>query len=182
MNLKYEVLALADLEILKPLCNALMAFQKSKAHITPERFDTMNYETRLLPSVKGARDNHIIVAKDGDRVIAYAYSNINKKTHYAAGPFGCFFDMDSVASDYVGCLSQFYIEPEYRGNGIGSFLFNVAMDWMKTFDDVEDLFIYVSNGNLDALKFYESKGFRVSHEILDGFIIVMRHKKSEISF
>lgn len=153
MTLKYEVLALADLEILKTLCNALMAFQKSKAHITPERFDTMNYETRLLPSVKGARDNHIIVAKDGDRVIAYAYSNINKKTHYAAGPFGCFFDMDSVASDYVGCLSQFYIEPEYRGNG-----------------------------NLDALKFYESKGFRVSHEILDGFITVMRHKKSEISF
>ena len=47
---------------------------------------------------------------------------------------------------------------------------------LKQFDDVEDYFIFVSNGNENALEFYQRKGFTVSHEILDGFITVLRNK------
>jgi hypothetical protein len=32
----------------------------------------------------------------------------------------------------------------------------------------------VSNGNDDALRFYLGKGFKVNHDILDGFITVLR--------
>jgi hypothetical protein len=50
----------------------------------------------------------------------------------------------------------------------------MSMNWLKQFDNVEDYFIYVSNGNEDALEFYKRKGFSVSHTILDGFITVLR--------
>ncbi|WP_375336602.1 hypothetical protein [Cytobacillus oceanisediminis] len=57
---------------------------------------------------------------------------------------------------------------------MGSVLFNMSMEWLSQFKDVEDYFIYVSNRNTEALEFYTRKGFTVSHEILDGFITVLR--------
>lgn len=82
--------------------------------------------------------------------------------------------MNSVKGDLVGCLSQFYIIPEYRGKGIGSQLFDRSMAWLAEFNEIQDYFIFVSNGNSDELNLYLHKGFKVSHEILDGFITVMR--------
>ncbi|UII55876.1 GNAT family N-acetyltransferase [Cytobacillus spongiae] len=175
MAITYIILPEDNISLIKGLCNELMAFQKTKASITPERFDQMSFETRLLPSIRLARDNFVIVAKDEGHVVAYAYSNICDKRVYESGTFGKFFDMDSVAGDTVGCLSQFYIQEGYRGKGIGSVLFNESMKWMNSFEEIEDIFIYVSNGNDEALQFYQSKGFHISHEILDGFITVLRN-------
>ncbi|MCD4714913.1 MAG: GNAT family N-acetyltransferase [Clostridiales bacterium] len=175
MSITYEELGFDKIDAVRDLCNELMLFQKSKAYIEPERFDTMSFETRLLPSLKGARDNYLIVAKDDESVIAYAYSNIANKNVYASGPFGQFFDMDSVDGDFVGCLSQFFIKEEYRGIGIGSKLFDQSISWLNNHVEIKDIFIYVSNGNSSALNFYKSKGFNVSHEIMDGFITVMRN-------
>ena len=173
-TITYENIPESELYKLESLCNRLMAYQKSKAFIEPERFDIMNYETRLVPSVKGARYNHITIAKDGEEIIGYAYTNICKKETYAGGMFGAFFEMDSVEGDFVGCLSQFYIEDAYRGKGVGHELFNRSMVWLKSFTDVQDYFIFVSNGNQSARDFYESRGFKYSHDILNGFISVLR--------
>jgi len=52
----------------------------------------------------------------------------------------------------------------------------MSIKWLKQFDDVEDYFVFVSNGNNAALEFYKRKGFAFSHEILDGFITVLRNK------
>jgi hypothetical protein len=46
---------------------------------------------------------------------------------------------------------------------------------LELFELISDLFIFVSNGNDNALKFYEGKGFKISHQILDGFITVLRN-------
>lgn len=86
-----------------------------------------------------------------------------------------FFDFDSVKSDDVGCLSQFFIKEGYRSTGIGSVLFEKSVDWLKSFKLISDLFIFVSNGNDHALKFYLGKGFKISHQILNGFITVLRN-------
>ena len=51
MNLTYEILHDEELESCRDICNELMTFQKSKAYITPERFDTMNFDTRMIPSI-----------------------------------------------------------------------------------------------------------------------------------
>lgn len=175
MTIKYEVISNENAECCRDLCNELMAFQKSKAQIGPERFDSMNFDTRMLPSLKSALHNYIVVVKDDEKPVGYVYSNISPKEAYSNG-FATFFDLSSVRGNNVGCLSQFYIKEEYRHMGIGSKLFDMSMKWLNQFDGVENYFIYVSNGNDDALEFYRSKGFLVSHKILDGFITVLRNR------
>ena len=174
MNLTYEILHDEEIEGCRDICNELMAFQKSKAYITPERFDTMNFDTRMIPSIKKALHNYVVVVKDEAKIVGYVYSNISPKETYSTD-FATFFDMSSVSGKNVGCLSQFYIKEKYRQYGIGSKLFTMSMEWLKQFDDVEDYFIFVSNGNDSALEFYKRKGFTVSHDILDGFITVLRN-------
>jgi GNAT superfamily N-acetyltransferase len=181
MNIKYEVISDEKAEYCRELCNELMVFQKSKAKIKPELFDSMNFDTRMIPSIKSAMYNHIVVAKDDDKIVGYAYSNISPKETYS-NDFATFFDITSVSRKNVGCLSQFYLKEAYRKYGIGSVLFDSSMKWLKQFKDVEDYFIFVSNGNNDALEFYKRKGFVVSHEILDGFITVLRNEKSKNLF
>jgi ribosomal protein S18 acetylase RimI-like enzyme len=176
MNITYEIISDEKAECCRDICNELMAFQKSKAYIKPELFDTMNFDTRMIPSIEKALHNYIVVVKDEDKVVGYVYSNISRKETYS-NEFATFFDLPSVSRNNVGCLSQFYIKEEYRQYGIGSKLFTMSMEWLKQFDDVEDYFIFVSNGNDDALEFYKRKGFSVSHEILEGFITVLRNKE-----
>lgn len=177
--INYEVIPEKDINCIKDLCNDLMSYQKSVAHIHPEFFDAMCFETRMLPALKSAKKNHIIVAKDGNQLVGYAYSTIASKKVYSGGfatlQCDAFFDFDSVKTEDVGCLSQFYIKDGYRNRGIGSVLFNMSMDWLSTFKHIKDLFIFVSNGNDGALRFYLNKGFKVSHRILDGFITVLRN-------
>lgn len=179
MGINYEVISDDSISLVKDMCNSLMDYQKSKAYIHPEWFDNMCFETRMVPSVKGAKANYIIVAKDNEEIVGYAYSNIAPKHTYSGGfatlaPVD-FFDFASVNGDDVGCLSQFFIKESYRSTGIGSVLFDSSMEWLSSFDSISDLFIFVSNGNDSAMKFYLGKGFKVSHQILDGFITVLRN-------
>ncbi len=174
MKLQYEVISDNSIYCLKELCNELMAYQKSVAHIRPELFDSMCFETRLVPSVQRAKANYIVIVKDVDEIVGYVYSNISPKETYA-NEFATFFDLDSVEAADVGCLSQFYLKEGYRNSGIGTVLFNKSMDWLNFFTSIKDLFIFVSNGNDNALKFYLGKGFKMSHRILDGFIVVLRN-------
>jgi GNAT superfamily N-acetyltransferase len=179
MNLQYEVIPEEQAEYCRDLCNELMDFQQSKASITPERFDSMNFDTRMLPSIQSALHNYIVVVRDPhkhDEIVAYVYTNISLKESYS-NDFATFFNLSSVQKENVGCLSQFYIKEGYRQFGVGSRLFNMSMDWLKTYEDVEDYFVFTSNGNQEALEFYQRKGFSISHDILDGFITVLRSQR-----
>jgi GNAT superfamily N-acetyltransferase len=174
MSIYYEVISDNSIICIKDLCNELMAYQKSKSYIHSELFDGMSFETRMIPSVKSAKYNYILVAKDDNKIVGYVYSNISSKETYS-NQFATFFDLDSVKNDEVGCLSQFYITEGYRNIGIGTVLFKKSMDWLNSFKSISDSFIFVSNGNDNALKFYQGKGFKISHQILDGFITVLRN-------
>jgi GNAT superfamily N-acetyltransferase len=174
MAIQYEVISEDNISCLKDLVNELMAYQKSKATIHPEFFDNMNFDTRMIPSVNSAKYNYIVVAKNDDEIVGYVYSNISSKETYS-NDFATFFDLDSVNNEDVGCLSQFYIKEGYRSLGIGSVLFEKSKDWLRSFPSIDDLFIFVSNGNDEALKFYQGKSFKISHQILDGFITVLRN-------
>ncbi|MDP4087223.1 MAG: GNAT family N-acetyltransferase [Bacillota bacterium] len=179
MEIHYEVISEDNINCIKDLCNELMAYQKSISYIHTELFDGMNFETRMIPSVKSAQANFLVVAKDDQEIVGYAYSNIAPKQIYtndfATLQCESFFDFDSVKTDDVGCLSQFYLKYGYRNMGIGSVLFKKSMDWLNSFNSINDLFIFVSNGNDNALKFYQGKSFKISHQILDGFITVLRN-------
>lgn len=174
MSIHYEIISDDNIICIKDLCNELMAYQKSKSTIHSELFDGMSFETRMIPSIQSSNDNYILVAKDDDEIVGYVYCNISSKETYS-NQFATFFDLDSVENAEVGCLSQFYIKEGYRKTGIGSVLFEKSMDWLNSFKSISDLFIFVSNGNDNALKFYQNKGFKISHPILDGFITVLRN-------
>ncbi len=176
MNITYEILKDEDIECCRELCNKLMKFQKSKSHLRTELFDDMNFDTRMVPSVKKAKHNYTVVAKDGDKIIGYVYSNISSKEAYD-NEFATFFDLSTVEKEDVGCLSNFYLEEEYRGKGIGKVLVEMSMKWLKGFPKVEDYFVFVSNGNDEALNFYKGRGFVYSNEVLDGFITTLRYPK-----
>lgn len=174
MSIHYEIISEDNIFSIKALCNELMSYQKSKSYIHSELFDNMSFETRMLPSVKSAIDNYILVAKDDNDIVGYVYSNISSKATYS-NEFATFFDLDSVENDEVGCLSQFYIKEGYRNIGIGTVLFDESINWLNSYKLINHLFVFVSNGNDNALKFYQCKGFKISHQILDGFITVLRN-------
>jgi ribosomal protein S18 acetylase RimI-like enzyme len=169
MSIHYEIISDDNIICIKDLCNELMCYQKSISYIHTELFDGMSFETRMIPSVKSANANYILVAKENNEYVGYVYCNIASKGTYSNG-FATFFDLDSVENDEVGCLSQFYIKEGYRNAGIGSILCEKSMEWLNSFKSISDLFVFVSNGNENALKFYQGKGFKISHQILDGFI------------
>lgn len=58
----------------------------------------------------------------------------------------------------VGVLA---VEPPYRSVGIGSGLLNVAADWARR-HGFEKVRVTTQGGNADALKVYESAGFRTT--------------------
>jgi GNAT superfamily N-acetyltransferase len=179
MSVSYEIISEDNVFLIKDLVDELMAYQKSKAYIHKEFFDGMSFETRMPPALKSSKENFIVAAMDGDKIVGYAYSTIAPKEIYsddfATLKCHAFFDFDSVKTDDVGCLSQFYIKEGYRCRGIGSALFDRSMSWLRQHEHIKDIFIFVSNGNENALNFYLSKGFKFSHDILNGFITVLRN-------
>ncbi len=165
MDIIYKVIT-EDIYCIKDLCNDLMNYQKSKSYIHSEWFDNMNFETRFIPSYNSVKENFLIIAYDEQEIIGYAYSNISSKYTYSGGfatlkPVD-FFDSNSGIGDDVGCLSQFYIKDGYRKGGVGTALFNSSIDWLNSRKSIKDIFIFVSNENNNALKFYLNKGFKKS--------------------
>lgn len=174
-NLTIEVVKDGNIEQCKELCNELMTFQKSKATIEPERFDTMSFETRMKKSYESALESQVIVVKDNGIPVGYAFSTIEDTDRNKDSSF--YPEWDNLPKK-IGCLSNLYFRDEYRGLGLGSKMFEMSMEWLESFPDIDLIFIYVSNGNDAALKFYLSRGFTFSHEVWGGFIkAVYKSKK-----
>ena len=179
-NIAFEAIQGGDIEQCRGLCNELMAFQKSVARIAPESFDLMNFDTRMKKSFESALCSHVVVAKDGGEAVGYVFSTIDVVTpednaQYpdwaprAENSLGFYPDWITLPQK-IGCLSNLYLRDEYRGSGLGALLFEQAMAWLGGFPDVGLTFVFISNGNDDALKFYEKHGFTYSHDVFGGFI------------
>jgi hypothetical protein len=72
-----------NLNYCRDLCNELMAFQKSKSSIKAELFDNMNFDPRMIPSIKSAIYNYTVVVKDDDKIVGYVYSNIYRRKGFS---------------------------------------------------------------------------------------------------
>jgi len=57
-------------------------------------------------------------------------------------------------------------------------LSNMTMDWLNSHEDVDDLWVYVANGNEIVGKLYEKYGFSLSHSVFNGFINAYCQKKN----
>lgn len=177
-----------DIEQCRELCDELMAFQKSKAVLAPEAFDAMNFDTRMKKSYASALASQVLVAKDGGVPVGYAFSTIETASGgelalpdwapVKAGESAQGFYPDWIGSPTkIGCLSNLYVRDEYRGTGLGSELFERALEWLDGFPGVDVVFIFVSNGNEAALRFYLDRGFTFSHDVFGGFIQAVYRRK-----
>lgn len=170
-----------NIEPCRLLCDELMAFQKSKARLYPQAFDTMTFETRMKKSYENALEKHVAVVRDNEIPVGYVFSTINivqeKERGYMPdwapknGNVTGFYPDWVELPQKIGCLSNLYLRDGYKGMGFGSTLTNMAMDWFSSFEDCKLVFVYISNGNDAALDFYTKKGFTYSHEVFGGFIV-----------
>ncbi|MBP6282296.1 MAG: GNAT family N-acetyltransferase [Leptotrichiaceae bacterium] len=170
-----------DIDICRELCNELMKYQQSKAFIAKEAFDLMNFDTRMKKSYERSPISQVLVAKDGEIPVGYIFSTVDailepmKKfpdwapNKEVPGVKGFYPDWLQYPIK-IGCISNFYLKESYRGSGIGKELFEKSMKWLKSFNEVNYIFAYISNGNDSALDFYLKNGFKYSHEVFDGFI------------
>jgi len=179
-NITVEIVEDGNIEQCRELCNELMAFQKSKAFMASEVFDLMDFDTRMKASYESALASQVIVVKDAGVPIGYGFSTLEKMEVDAPLPawapvdktkknFGFYPEWNNLPNK-VGCLSNIYFRPEYRGMGMGTKLFEMAMAWFKGFLDINLVFVYISNGNDTALHFYLKQGCRFSHDVFGGFI------------
>lgn len=157
-----------------------MAFQKSKAKLFPEAFDLMNFDTRMKASFENSYKSQVIIAKDKDIPIGYVFSTIDDvqasaRTQFpqwapkGEGVLGFYPDWVKLPQK-IGCLNNLYIRDEYRGTGLGYKLTRMAMDWLENSPEINLIFVFISNGNDQALNFYLNLGFTYSHEVFGGFI------------
>ncbi|SFF18974.1 Acetyltransferase (GNAT) family protein [Paenibacillus catalpae] len=180
-NITIEVVTDGNIEPCRELCDELMAFQQSRAVMAPEVFDRMNFNTRMRRSYDSALHKHVLIVRDGGVPVGYAFSTIddveqgedklpawapNQDPAVSKG----FYPDWVMLPKRIGFLSNLYLRDGYRSMGLGSKLFAMSMEWLESFPEVELLFIYVSNGNEDALDFYLKHGFTYSHEVFGGFI------------
>ncbi len=184
-----EVVKDGNIEQLRELCNELMAFQKSLATIAPEKFDEMNFDSRMKKSYESSLASHVIVVRDDGLPVGYVYSTVDKvensKNSYPEwaprdnmeNSKGFYPEWENFPNK-IGCLNNLYLRDQYRAMGLGSKLFDMSMEWLESFQDVDVVFIYISNGNDAALDFYLSRGFTFSHDVFGGFIkAVYKYKK-----
>jgi len=188
-NLTLEVVRDGSIEQCRELCDELMAYQKSKAALAPEAFDAMNFDTRMKRSYENALDSQVIVAKDNGVPVGYVFSTIDlvaEEDRAAVPAWAPVAEAETARGFYpdwlrlpakIGCLSNLYVRDAYRRTGLGSRLFDEAIEWLENHPDATDIFIYVSNGNDSALRFYLDRGFKYSHEVFGGFIHAVYRSK-----
>jgi GNAT superfamily N-acetyltransferase len=179
-NITIEIVEGAAIEQCRELCDELMEWQKSKARLHPERFESMNFSTRMKKSYEHALRKQVIVAKDNGVPVGYVFAAIDAITEADRGaypewaPAGenytGFYPSWVKLPQNIGCLNNLYLRDAYRHSGLGSRLFAMSMEWLESFPDVALHFVYISNGNDAALAFYLKHGFTFSHDVFGGFI------------
>ncbi len=178
-NITYKALESGNIQFLKTLCNGLMKFQAEGAVIRPDVMASMNFENRLVPDFENAKCKHIVVAYDENHPVGFAFATVTtvdapavtEKPAWAEEIDGVgFYPPDYAVPKTVGTFKLLYVDSAYRGLHIGAELSDRIMAWLKCHETVEDLWVFVANGNEAVGKFYERYGFRHSHAVFGGFV------------
>jgi len=178
-NIRYEEFSEGNIEFLRDLVNDLMRFQAEHATIRQEVMASMNFDNRLNVEYGTLDRKNMVVAYDDEKPVGFAFaavSRINEETKstkpsWAAelGGLG-FYPDDYKVPKNIGTFKLLFVNPEYRGENIGLELSTRTMHWLNSQKEVEDLWVFVANGNEAVGHFYEKFGFQFSHKVFNGFI------------
>ena len=95
-----------------------------------------------ITGLKGSLRTRVFVAKEGRRVLGFAWANLVQ-----------------YANTRVGYIDELYVQDPHRRRGIGSTLVTRALRWFAE-TEVEVVFVSTSAGDRAAQRFYHSLGFR----------------------
>lgn len=184
VDLTYRVYQGENVDFLKPLVDELMTYQAEKASIHPEIMKSMNYNNRLKQEYQGSENQCMMIAYIGNEPIGFAYATVNQVTskHMNNKPIWAeslhglgFYPDDYDTPKSIGTFKLLYVKKNYRGLKIGKKLSDDVMIWLKS-KDIEDIWVYVANGNEKVGEFYKSYDFQFSHSVYNGFIDAYRQK------
>lgn len=185
-KIEYRELGSADLETVRSLCESLMKFQAEKAKFRQDVLANMNFENRFLPDYGAALRKKVIAAYDGDICAGFSFAtitdvtelNIKARPTWASELGGNgFYPEDYLVPKRIGTFKLLFVNSSYRGLDIGKHLSERSMNWLKSSNDVEDLWVFVANGNEEVGKFYKKYGFTFSHSVFNGFIDAYHQKR-----
>lgn len=179
-NITYREIDAESLQLLRPLCDALMKLQASRASKYREILASMNFDNRLAPSFESAGEKFCLAAFDSSQPVGYVFAStetVTEKSCAVRRGWAASFPPDShwLYPDglklpcRIGELVNLYVLPQYRGMHIGQHFMTAAMQWLHSRRDLKRLLVYVSNGNNPG-PLYEKYGFHRSFEVLDGMI------------
>ncbi len=135
-----------DIDHLKELSRKLSLKEEDEFDqtIDPE-WNTSEEAEDYFDSRINEENGFAIVAESGEEIIGYLVGGVN--------PAEEFRDTDQIAE-----AETMYIEPEYRGKGLGSEMFEEFLDWSKE-KDAERARVEASAGNTGAINFYREHDF-----------------------
>jgi ribosomal protein S18 acetylase RimI-like enzyme len=93
----------------------------------------------------GKRDFKVLVAKDGDKILAYGAASIEKSK-------------PNVRPKKIGKLINLYVKEKYRKHGIGKEIFDKFLKWFKS-RNIKHIELSVDTRNRIAISAYKKYGF-----------------------
>ena len=179
-RIRYSELRGESVESVRGLCERLMKFQADRARVRQDVLASMNFDNRFLPDFRASPRKKVVVACEGESPVGFSFVTVTRlsSASIAALPdWACdlggngFYPADYATPRNVGTFKLLFVDPSYRGMDIGRQLADRSMEWLRSHDDVSDLWVYVANGNESVGRFYESYGFDFSHEVFGGFVL-----------
>lgn len=146
MKHKIRDAGIADLNVVQKLSRKLSVKEEEEfdSTIDPSWSTSEDAEDYFKDRIQG-KDGYAIVAEYKEEVIGYLIGGLHEAEDFR--------DTETIAE-----AETMYIEPDYRGKGLGTRMFENFLEWTKE-TDAERARVEASAGNDMAINFYRSHDF-----------------------
>ena len=142
-------IAKADESHIVDICKLWLEFMHFSGDIDPvftPRGDAMPvFEEKYLSPVMKSENSLVLVALDGERVVGYSFSQINKSS-------------DLEKRTKYGYIHDLFITSDYRRQGIGEKIYGEIIKWFHS-KDIDRVELQVIAANKMADSFWRKQGF-----------------------
>lgn len=140
----------SELDMIKPLWEKLLEYHRDRSQYFSEYYASINFELRKQTLLEKSRDGAIrvdlAIDKERNQLIGYCVS--------------------TLSGEKQGEIESIYVEPEYRGSGVGDNLMRKALAWMDI-NQARKKILSVAQGNESVMGFYRRYKFYPRITILE---------------
>ncbi|XMB86566.1 GNAT family N-acetyltransferase [Mycoplasmatota bacterium WC44] len=146
----YIKLDLGDIKEIKELWEKLSKHHKEKSVDFKHIFEKVTFDIRIISYLNKVKKGKysIDVVVDSDKGVSIGYG------------------MNSISEENIGEVDSIYIDPEYRGFGIGDELMRKALLFFEE-NKAKKILLGIAVGNEEVLEFYNKYGFKPRTIILE---------------